>query len=419
MTFCDPVVANGLVWIGANNTTPRDPELKREAAVLMCFRESDGKFLYQYVVPAKPGSLFPVSRLGFNGSPMIEGQRLWLTTLAGGVECLDLAPLRADGSAPKSVWNIDLPEEFGVLPHYPYMSDGRTCSIGASYKNRIYVITGNGTGPGYSDVPSPHSPSLICLDKDTGKAFWEDASPGSGIISGQWGSPLVMEIDRRAQVVAPQGDGWVRSFDALTGELIWKCDVNLKSVTNRWTKNHFMNAPVFHEDRIYIGGGRSLEDSFGPGRLFCIDPTRKGDLSLELGDGPGKGRSNPNSGVVWSLAEFQRTRSLVAVHGGLAIAVDFSGNIYCLDARTGRKFWQHDSPAQIFGSPLIVDGKIYITNQDGDVLIFALARDKQLIARNHISASGQFELPIYSSPIFANGTLYIVNQEMLYAIQQK
>ena len=74
----DAVVANGLVWIGANNTAPRDPELKREAAVLMCFRESDGQFLYQYVVPAKPGPLLPVSRLGFNGSPLIEGQRLWL-----------------------------------------------------------------------------------------------------------------------------------------------------------------------------------------------------------------------------------------------------------------------------------------------------------------------------------------------------
>lgn len=77
MTFCDPVVADGLVCIGANNTAPRDPEIRREAAVLMCFRESDGKFLYQFVVPTKPGSLFPVGRLGFNGSPLIEGQRLW------------------------------------------------------------------------------------------------------------------------------------------------------------------------------------------------------------------------------------------------------------------------------------------------------------------------------------------------------
>lgn len=266
MTFSDPVIANGLAWIGSD---------KQGAAILMCFRESDGKFMYQYVVSTKSGLLYPMTRLRFNGSPLMEGQRLWLTTLAGVVESLDLAPLLAGGPTPKSVWQVDLPEEFGVYPRYPYMADGRTCSIGASYNNRIYVITGNGAGWSLTDVPSPHAPSLICFDKDTGKAIWEDNSPGSKILYGQWGSPLVMEINRRAQVIAPQGDGWVRSFDAMTGELIWKCDINPKSATNRWARNHFMNAPVFHDGLIYIGGGQSLEQGIGPGRLFCIDPTRK------------------------------------------------------------------------------------------------------------------------------------------------
>jgi outer membrane protein assembly factor BamB len=88
-----------------------------------------------------------------------------------------------------------------------------------------------------------------------------------------------MEINQRAQVIAPQGDGWVRSFDAMTGELIWKCEINPKSVANRWMRNHFLNAPVFHDNLVYIGGGQSMEEGSGPGRLFCIDPTRKGDLS--------------------------------------------------------------------------------------------------------------------------------------------
>lgn len=117
--------------------------------------------------------------------------------------------------------------------------------------------------------------------------------------------------------------------------------------------------------------------------------------------------------MVWSLAEFDRTHSLVAIHAGLLIAADFSGHIYCLDARTGEKFWRHESMAQIFGSPLIVDHKIYLANQDGEVFIFALSKKKQLLASQRGFAS-----PIYSSPIFANGVLYIANQQMLYAIQQ-
>src|SRR4051794_23188419 len=36
-----PVIADGLVWVGTNNQKPRDPKVKGDAAVLMCFRESD------------------------------------------------------------------------------------------------------------------------------------------------------------------------------------------------------------------------------------------------------------------------------------------------------------------------------------------------------------------------------------------
>src|SRR5258708_6615570 len=50
-----PVVANGLVWVGTNNAVPRDPQQKEDASVLMCFRESDGKFLYQYLSPRLEG----------------------------------------------------------------------------------------------------------------------------------------------------------------------------------------------------------------------------------------------------------------------------------------------------------------------------------------------------------------------------
>jgi hypothetical protein len=48
LSFGGPVVANGYVWIGTNNEQPRDPAVKEDAAVLMCFRESDGEFVWQY-----------------------------------------------------------------------------------------------------------------------------------------------------------------------------------------------------------------------------------------------------------------------------------------------------------------------------------------------------------------------------------
>src|SRR5262245_51198491 len=58
----DPIVANGLVWVGTNNRQPRDPQVKEAAPVLMCFREKDGKFLYQYVTQLGAGDQFNDSR---------------------------------------------------------------------------------------------------------------------------------------------------------------------------------------------------------------------------------------------------------------------------------------------------------------------------------------------------------------------
>ena len=56
------------------------------------------------------------------------------------------------------------------------------------------------------------------MDKRTGQVLWTDNSPGANVLHGQFASPLVAEIAGRAQVIVPQGDGWVRSYDALTGE---------------------------------------------------------------------------------------------------------------------------------------------------------------------------------------------------------
>ncbi|MCK6501405.1 MAG: PQQ-like beta-propeller repeat protein, partial [Nitrospira sp.] len=91
--------------------------------------------------------------------------------------------------------------------------------------------------------------------------------------------------------------------------------------------------------------------------------------------------------------------------------------VHCLDGATGRPQWKHDARAYTWGSPLIVDGKIYVGTEDGEVLVFALSRNKSLLftARweSHVTIS-----PIYASPIFANGVLYIATQNELLAIRR-
>ena len=160
--------------------------------------------------------------------------------------------------------------------------------------------------------------------------------------------------------------------------------------------------------------------------LYCIDPTKTGDISPEYTSGPNKGKPNPNSGMVWKhggmdpnakpdkygrrLPLFGRTLSNVAVDSGLVIAVGIGGAVYCLDAKTGKLYWAHDTKGYCFGSPLIVDGKVFVSAAHGGVWILDLAKEKKVI--------GPIEKDCFSqcSPVFANGVLYVASERHLYAI---
>ncbi len=440
-TFGSPAVSGGLVWVCTNTYQASNPGIKQDAGRLMCFNERDGKLRWQYLTPRigdrshdGPGSV--------GSTPMIEGDRLWFITNKWEVVCLDIGPLLKETGEPQEVWKLDMPRDLKVSALCTVMGPSMRCRIGASYKGMIYVITGNGVDATRKRVPAPDAPSLICLEKDTGKVVWQDNSPGKNILSGQWSSPLVAEINGRAQVIAPEGDSWVRSFDAMTGKLIWSFDANPKSSIYPMTRNLLIAVPVLYENRVYVATGDDPEHSSGRGILWCIDPTREGDISEELDDGPmpagplpdvrrdpsrpggaRKGSSNPNSGVVWKFDkvdrraknvpekdQMNRTIGSVAAADGLVIATDYAGFVHCLDARTGKQQWAHDLEAETRASPLICDGKVYVATNDGQIVILVLSRNEKLLATRDFTSS------IYCSPILANGTLYVTTQSTLYAI---
>ena len=479
MTFGTPVIAGGHVYIGTNNGAaylkryPSDVDL----GCLLCFRESDGAFLWQFSEEKLPnGRTHDWPLQGIGASPLVEGNRMWFVSNRCEAVCLDTEgfrdgendgpyvnePLMAHDEA-DVVWRYDLIKELGVFPHTLGMGPHRRCSPTASYKNRIYIVTGNGVDMSHVNIPAPGSPSLVCFDKDTGKVLWTDASPGKSILHNQAADPLVTEIGGRGQVIVPQGDGWIRSFDALTGELIWKFDINTKKskwrVGGRGERNHIWAAPVCYKGRLYVGSGQEAEHGEGDGRLVCIDPTKTGDISSELAvdaEGhllphrrtqaviPERGERaipNPNSGLIWEFTrwdhnrdgeiefeeEFHRTLSSVAIKDDLLVAPDFSGLVHCLDVRTGEPCWAYDSLAMIWCSPLIVDDKVYVGDEDGDLMIFGLSADPKEAMKD---IDGKFEplnaeaidevsnmrTSIFSSPVFANGVLYVATRTHLFAI---
>ncbi len=107
-----------------------------------------------------------------------------------------------------------------------------------------------------------------------------------------------------------------------------------------------------------------------------------------------------------------RTCGTAAIKDDLLFVADFSGLFHCLDAKTGRAALDHDMLAASWASPLIVDGKVYIGDEDGDICVFELSPELNLISEINMGSS------VYSTPVVANNVLYIANKDHLFAIEK-
>jgi outer membrane protein assembly factor BamB len=115
------------------------------------------------------------------------------------------------------------------------------------------------------------------------------------------------------------------------------------------------------------------------------------------------------SNVVWHHP-FRRTISTVAIHDRIVYAPNFSGFFHALDLETGKLLWEYDMLAAVWGSPYVVDGKVLIGDEDGDLTVLKAGREMEVLSEIN------FGNVIYSTPVAANGTLFIMTRSHLYAI---
>src|SRR4029077_8426053 len=125
----------------------------------------------------------------------------------------------------------------------------------------------------------PRAPELIAINKKTGKLVWEDNSVGDRILHGQWSTPMIAEMGGVLQLVHGQGDGWTRGYEALTGKKLWEFDLNPKDSVWQKNRKEVISTPVIYQDKIYIGNAQDPEHGEGVGHFYCIDPTKRGDIT--------------------------------------------------------------------------------------------------------------------------------------------
>lgn len=480
-TYGNPAIANGKVYVGTNNGAghlKRYPS-NVDLGCLLCFDEKTGEFLWQHSSPKlSTGRVHDWPLQGVCCSPVIDGERLWFVTSRGEVRCLDTEGFRDDendGSYTAEpnenkdeadvLWVFDMMAKLKVSQH-------NMCSCSVVLAGDILLVnTSNGLDESHINLPSPDAPSFIALDRNTGELLWSDKSPGANILHGQWSSPTIGEFNGQTQAIFAGGDGWVYSFDPKgdgkgNPKLLWKLDGNPKDskwvLGGRGTRNNIIATPVIYDGNVYVAVGQDPEHGEGPGHVWCINPNKQGDVSSTLAkdkdgniiparrlqtvdtDEGDKIEPNPNSAVVWHYTKvdidgngkfsfeesMHRTIGTAAIKNDLLFISDFSGLFHCLDAKKIDEkttnedgthppvvYWKYDMFAAAWGSPLIVDGKVYIGDEDGDIAIFNLSSDPEVAMKDEEPiAEINVGNAVYSSPIVANDTLYIANKSTLYAI---
>lgn len=405
-SYGNPVVSGGVVLVGTNNELVRDPNQPGDRGVLMAFRESDGEFLWQAThEKLSTGRANDWPFQGIASSPLVEGDRVYYVSNRAELICADLHGFRDgenDGpftdetltgpTDPDFIWKLDMIEELGVFPH------NLANSSPVAWGDLLYISTSNGQDESHVNIPSPRAPALIAVNKHTGEVVWEDASPGDRILHGQWSTPAVAEIDGVVQVIMAQGDGWVRGFDAKTGEKLWEFDLNPKDSVWPKTRNEVISTPVVVDGVVYIANGQDPEHGEGVGHAYAIDARKRGDIT--------------ESGRIWHYDKIRRSISTAAVHDGLVYMADFSGFVHCLDAKTGEPYWVYDMFAAIWGSPMYIDGKIYIGDEDGDVVVLQAGKELKVLAEMNLGSS------VYATAVPANGVLFLNNRNQLFAFAE-
>ena len=390
-SYASPIVAGGRVLIGTNNDKPRDPNHRGDRAVLMCLDEADGRLVWQLVVPKLSEDLkdpfLDWPSIGFASPPTVEGGRAYTLTNRGEVVCLDMNGM-ADGNGgpftdegghmvPRGrpaaepgphdadiLWVADLVKQLGVHTH-----DQVQGSI-LVHGDLLYVNSCNGVDDTHRKIRSPEAPSLVVLDKHTGRVVARDAlGLGPTTFHVNWCSPSLGEVGGRPRVFFGGGDGVCYAFEALPGKVpsgdgpvaamkdVWRFDpdpAGPKQDVHRFVGNRregpsvIMGMPVFDAGRVYLAAGGDPWWGKQRGWLKCVDASGAGDVT--------------KTAEVWSYPLPRETCSTPAVYDGLVFTADWGGNVHCVDAATGKPYWTHDAVGEFWASPLVADGKVYLGN---------------------------------------------------------
>ena len=344
--FNSPVVWGERVFVSGGNATKRE---------VFCYNAVDGKLVWRCAIenvqgsPAKAPEV--MEQTGMAAPTMATDGRRVYAIFANG----DLAAVNFDGAL---AWSKNL-----GTPKNQY---GHATSL-AIWQGKLIVQLDQG------DDASSNS-RLTAVDGATGKVAWEKARK----VPGSWASPIVVEAAGKAQIITAALPSLI-SYDASTGDELWRAEV---------MEGEVAPSPILAGGFICIANPSN--------KLIALRPDGSGDVT--------------KTHVAWSSEENIPDVTSPTTNGDLVFYTTSGGMLTCLDAKTGKKQWEHDFGTELQASPGIAGNRVYIVATDGHAWVVEAGREFKELGQGTLT--DQF----FASPAFVGGRLYLRGNASLYCI---
>ena len=319
---------------------------------ILGFNRSNGELLWDTDAPDGQAAYVHRKNSPASATVTTDGERVYASFGSRGMLAVDF-----DGSI---VWHRDL----GQIDNYHGAAGSPLL-----YRDTVIIYQDQNGGA-----------FVIALDARTGDTRWRtDRSASVG-----WGTPIAVTVgDHDELIVSSQRN--VRSYDPTTGEELWHCGGNLFEV---------IPTPAVGHGLLFCSSGRA-------GPTLAIRPGGRGDVT--------------DSHVVWKTTRGSPFVPSPLVYGDyLYLINDMSSIITCLNAKTGETMWQErlGRPRRegVSASPIVVDDKLFVTNDDGQTFVLRTGPEFELLHINDIGAR------TLASPALVDGTWYIRTADELIAI---
>jgi len=339
-----------------------------DTLALWCVDRSKGTLLWKR--PLGGGNVRMRKHNMSSPSPVTDGKGVWVMTGTGVFKSFDF-----EG---RELWTRDLQKDYGAFGlNWGYASSPLL------HEDSLYVQVLHGMN---TDDPS----YVLRVDKKTGKTLWRVERPTDAVRESPdaYTTPALLRYGKTTEVVVSGGD-YVTGHDPATGKELWRAGgLN----PDREPFYRVVASPIVFDGLVYV-------------------PTRVKPLLVLRAGGRG---DVSKSHLAWSTQNGPDVPTPVT-DGKFFYVVNDRGIVWCLDAKTGKEVYaqQRLKPGTYSASPVLADGKIYVTSEDGVTSVIKAGAQFEVLAEN------DFAEYCLSSPAVSDGQIFIRTSGHLYCIGQR